>query len=310
MFLLEKNMVKTLPMMRWIGETKIDFIGKAIFFVAISIMVIALGLTATAKKKNEAFGIDFAGGQVQEYHFARPVDAEGLRTALKEAKVKDAVIQQFSDDPNKVIIRTSEETYDQVQAMFRAKYADNAFQAMRIEKVGPAVGQHLRKQAMWAMILALLGIMIYVGFRFKHVDFAAAGVIALIHDVVIAFGLTVMFGRQIDLLVITALLTIAGYSINDTIVIYDRVRENMAKMGKKMPLAQVINLSINQTLGRTLLTSFATMLVVVAFFFLGGEVLNTFSLTLIIGFMAGVYSTVYIVSPIVVWWQKLTKTSW
>ena len=112
------------------------------------------------------------------------------------------------------------------------------------------------------------------------------------------------------MLVITALLTIAGYSINDTIVIYDRVRENMAKMGKKVPLAQVINLSINQTLGRTILTSFATGLVVVSFLFKGGEVLNTFSLTLFIGFIAGVYSTVYIVSPIVVWWQKLTKTSW
>src|SRR3989338_4330462 len=142
------------------------------------------------------------------------------------------------------------------------------------------------------------GILIFVGFRFKHFDFAAAGIIALLHDVIVTFGILLMMGRQIDLLVVTALLTIAGYSINDTIVIYDRVRENMVKRNK-LSLAEIINDSINQTLGRTILTTLATMLVVVALFLYGGEVLNTFALCLIIGFVAGVYSTVFIASPLV-----------
>jgi preprotein translocase SecF subunit len=238
------------------------------------------------------------------------VSAEAVRKAIKDGGVADAIIQQYDKDPENVLIRTAEDSEVKVQAAFRKEFKDNKFETLRIEKVGPVVGKHLREQAMWAIFLSLVAIMIYLAFRFKHMDFAIAGVISLFHDVIIAMGVTVFLGRQIDLLVVTALLTVAGYSINDTIVIYDRVRENFAKTGKKGTLADVINLSINQTLGRTLLTSFVTMLVVVALFVLGGEVLNTFALTLLIGFTVGIYSTIMVVSPIVVLVQKFTKKSW
>ena len=161
----------------------------------------------------------------------------------------------------------------------------------------------LKRSAILAMIFALGGILTYVGFRFHHFDFATAGVIALLHDVIITLGILVLFGRQIDLLVVTALLTIAGYSINDTIIIYDRVRENTAK-SKKTPLADILNLSINQTLGRTILTTITTLLVVVSLYLWGGEILNTFALCLLIGFVAGTYSTIFIASPLVLAWQK------
>ncbi len=257
-------------------------------------------------KKDMAYGIDFAGGEVQEYRFDKPVSADLIRAALKDGNLNDAVIQQFDKTPETVIIRTSEDTYDQVVALFKKGIADNGFETMRVEKVGPVVGQALRERAIWAILLALGGILLYVGIRFKNFAFAVAGVVALLHDILIALGLSVMMGRQIDLLVVTALMTIAGYSINDTIVIFDRVRENALK-NRKMPFAEVINMSINQTLGRTLLTTFVTLLVVVSLFLFGGTVLNTFSLVMIIGFIFGVYSTVYIVAPLVLAFQKKQK---
>jgi SecD/SecF fusion protein len=310
MFMMEKRMIKSLPMLHIIGVPKIDFLKMAPLFIVLSLVVSFVGVGSILTKKNMAYGIDFSGGQVQQYRFEKPVSADLVRAAIKGAGVKDSIIQQYDKDPENVLVRTAEDSELKVQAAFRKEFPDNKFETLRIEKVGPVVGQHLRQQAMWAVLLSLLAIMIYLAFRFKHAEFAIAGIISLFHDVLIAMGLTVFFGRQIDLLVITALLTVAGYSINDTIVIYDRVRENFNKTGRKGTLAEVINLSINQTMGRTLLTTFVTMLVVLALFFLGGEVLNTFALTLIIGFTAGIYSTIMVVSPIVVLVQKFTKKSW
>ncbi len=164
-------------------------------------------------------------------------------------------------------------------------------------------GRHLKAKAVYALVWSLVGILIYVAFRFKHFNFAAAGVIALFHDVLVALGLLAITGRQIDLLSITAFLTIAGYSINDTIVIYDRVREN-SRLLRKASLFELINLSVNQTLGRTLLTSGVTLLVVISILFYGGEVLGNFAFTLLVGFISGVYSTVYIASPLVLAWSR------
>lgn len=303
-FLIEKNMIKSLPMMNWIRPTKVNFIGKAPIFIGLSIIILSVGLFSIYQKKDKAYGIDFSGGQLQEYRFEKPVSAEEIRTVIKAANVNDAIIQQFDKSPEEVIIRTNEDTFDAVSAAFKNAFKTNKAEVMRLEKVGPTVGKKLAEQAVWALVLALFGILIYIGFRFKHFDFATASVISLFHDVLIALGLTVLLGRQIDLLTVTALLTIAGYSINDTIVIYDRLRENTAKMGKKMTFAEVINLSVNQTLSRTLITTFTTMLVVVVMFMMGGEVLNSFCLTLLIGMVAGTYSTIYIVSPLVVWWRN------
>ncbi len=308
LFMLFHNlgMLKKIPMLNIFINKKIDFLSKSSVFIAFSCFLIGASVFTVVQKKDSAYGIDFAGGQIQEYKFTQPVSADHLRQVLKEKGVEDAVIQQFDQSPGVVLIRTSGDTYDKVSGGFKERFPENKFEVLRIEKVGPVVGKALRKAAVLAIVFALGGILIYVGFRFKHFDFATAGVIALLHDVFVTFGILIMMDRQIDLLVVTALLTIAGYSINDTIIIYDRVRENMVKMGR-LKLSEIINTSINQTLGRTILTTTATMLVVVALFVGGGEVLNTFALTLIIGFIIGSYSTIFIVSPLVLAWNSRKK---
>ncbi len=304
--LLNAKILKKLPMFQLFGNTKIDFVAKRYFCYALSLILIIGGMYIFFSKKDEAYGIDFAGGQLQEYRFEQPVETAELRSALEQAGVRDAVIQRFDQNPENIIIRTPEDTYQRVQDVFQKMAPENSFEILRIEKVGPVVGKLLREKAILAIVFALFGILIYVGFRFKHFDFAAAGVIALLHDVILTLGLVVALGRQVDLLVITALLTIAGYSINDTIVIYDRVRENMLKL-KKLSFREVLNASVNQSLGRTIITTITTLLVVVTLYLLGGEVLNTFALCLMIGFISGTYSTIFIATPLVLAWQKFIK---
>jgi len=305
-FMIEKQIVKSLPMMHIFTKPNFNFLNKKYICFAISAVLIVWGLVTLNAKKDAAYGIDFVGGQIQEFKFASPISADELREIFKQEKLGHAVIQTFANAPTNVIVRTPEDTHEQVLGILKTKMANNKFEVLRIEKVGPVVGKSLRTKAMWAIILAMLGMLIYVGFRFKHFDFAAAAVIAIFHDVLITLGLLVIMGRQVDLLVVTALMTVAGYSINDSIIIYDRVRENVPKARNKT-LAEIINDSINQTLGRSVLTTFVTLLSVLALFFVGGEVLNTFALVLIIGFIFGAYSTVYIVSPLFLAWHGKKK---
>ena len=294
---------KALPMLRLIKETKIDFIGKRRIFYAISLIVIVVGLIFYFKKGTSAYGIDFAGGQLQEYSFKNVVQIDEVRTVINAVGITDASIQQFKDNPKVVLIRTAEDKSQKITDKLKEKFPKEDIQVLRIERVGPVAGKHLKSKAIQAMIWALIGILIYVAFRFKHFNFAIAGVIALLHDILVALGFLAITGRQIDLLSVTAFLTIAGYSINDTIVIYDRVREN-ARLQRKMNLKELINLSVNQTLGRTILTSGVTLLVVVAIMIYGGEVLSNFAFTLFVGFISGVYSTVYIASPLVLFFSR------
>jgi SecD/SecF fusion protein len=296
----------SLPMLKLIKETKIDFIGKRKIFYVISCIVIIIGLFSYFKKGKEAFGIDFAGGQLQEYSFKDAPNLDSVRQILKEVGLGDASLQQFKDNPKVIMIRTSEDKNKELMAKFKASFPGQDIQILRIERVGPVAGRHLKVKATQALIWSLIGILVYVAFRFKHFNFAIAGVIALIHDVLVALGFLVVTNRPIDLLSVTAFLTIAGYSINDTIVIYDRVRENM-RLYRKLSLAELINLSVNQTLSRTILTSGVTLLVVLAMFLYGGEVLNNFAFALLVGFISGVYSTVFIASPLVLAWSRKSK---
>jgi preprotein translocase SecF subunit len=227
---------------------------------------------------------------------------EKVRAALKELNLADASLQGFPDQPGVVLIRTIEDKNSEITAKLKADFPDQDIQIMKVERVGPIAGAYLKKKAIKALIWSLIGILIYVAIRFRHFNFAAAGVIALFHDVLVALGALALTGRQIDLLSVTAFLTIAGYSINDTIVIYDRVRENTALL-RKPSLKELINLSVNQTLSRTLLTSGITLLTVVAILGYGGEVLSIFDFTLLVGFISGVYSTVFIASPLVLAWS-------
>jgi preprotein translocase subunit SecF len=191
---------------------------------------------------------------------------------------------------------------DAVKTWVKANTNAGPFVLLSAENVGPQVGADLQKKALWAVALSTLGMLVYIAFRFRSLPFGLGAVIATVHDILITVGLLALFGREFNLVVVAALLTLVGYSVNDTVVVYDRIRENQ-RTPKKEPLETIINRSINQTLSRTVLTSGATMLVVIALFVLGGEVLNTFALTLIIGIITGTYSSIYVASPVIVIWR-------
>ena len=191
-----------------------------------------------------------------------------------------------------------------VKEWVKANTTAGPFVLLSAESVGPQVGADLRKTALWAIATSILGMLIYIAWRFRSLPFGVGAVVALIHDTLITVGLLSLFGREFNLVVVAAILTLVGYSVNDTVVVYDRIRENQ-RSPKKEPLEPLINRSINQTLSRTVLTSGATMLVVLALFFLGGEVLHTFALTLIIGILIGTYSSIYVAAPIVVIWKNV-----
>ncbi len=311
--MLASGRLKGLPMAHLIRQTQIDFIKWRRVCYGASLLIIVLGGWAFVERGSQRYGVDFTGGLLQEYRFSHPLTADHLRTTLGKVGLGDATIQEFGA-PTEWLIRTPDDTEVEIQQTLtrtrEAIYADfgqaAAPELVRLDRVGPTVGKILRQKAWLAIAWSILGILIYVAFRFRHFDFGLAGVIALIHDVVVAAGLLCLTHRPIDLVIVAALLTIAGYSINDTIVLYDRVRENL-RLSRKVDLAQVINLSVNQTLGRTLLTSLTMIFQVLALFFFGGEVLHDFAFCLLVGFLSGVYSTVYIASAFVITWRRLFK---
>jgi SecD/SecF fusion protein len=299
--LCEQFDLAKLRFMQIIPETKIDFIGKRKICYAVSAVLIVIGMGIFLMRGEKNYSVDFSGGTLQQYIFNSPVKADEIRGALKSIGLGGASIQQYGN-PREVIIRTSEDASRKISALFRDRMKDNPFEVLRVETVGPAVGKNLRQNAVISLLLGLAGILVYVMFRF-NMKYAVAAVVALFHDVIIAVGALAITQRQFDLTIVAALLTIAGYSVNDTIVIFDRIRENL-RLVKKGSFAEVVNLSLNQTLSRTILTTGVTMLVVIALLLFGGEVLNGFAFCLCVGFVSGVYSTVYIATPLILSWQK------
>jgi SecD/SecF fusion protein len=300
-WLSNTKILANLKMLRLFGATKIDFIGKRKMFFVLSIVVVAIGMMIFFSKGNKAYGIDFTGGEFQQYRFKTRVSTEKIRTSLNALNMPDVGIQEFGKN-NEVIIKTHGEHSTDIEETLKKDFPDNA-QLTRVEKVGPSVGSQLRHKAVMALLWAIVGIAAYIWIRFKSVSYGVAGVVALFHDVFLAVGAMAITGRQIDLTIVAALLTIAGYSINDTIVIYDRIRE-LLRTTKKVSFADVINLAVNQTLARTILTSVTTIAVVICLFLFGGEVLNNFAFCLLVGFVSGVYSTVYIASPLLLAWHR------
>ncbi|MBN2452771.1 MAG: protein translocase subunit SecD [Candidatus Omnitrophica bacterium] len=297
------NLAK-LKFMQLFPPTNFDFISKRKICYAFSTILIIGGIAVFAMRGDKNFGVDFSGGTMEQLMFNKPVQMDVIRGVLRGLGQGDASIQQYGD-PREVIIRTQQNIATQLNNALANEIKDNSFQVMRVETVGPAVGRNLRQNALISLCLGLAGIAIYIMFRFD-MKYGIAGVVALIHDVVVAVGIMAITHRQFDLTVVAALLTIAGYSINDTVVIYDRIRENLRAV-KKGSFADIVNLTVNQMLGRTVLTTGVTMLAVVALLIFGGEVLNNFSFCIFVGFMTGVYSTVYIASPLVISWHgKLT----
>jgi SecD/SecF fusion protein len=288
-------------MLHLIGETRINFLRPRRICYLLSLLLIVGGIAYFGRLGNRAYGIDFTGGQIQQIHFLQPVPMEKIRQALAEIDLEDASLQQFGSS-NDIILRTSRDTVQMVKAKFQAAFPDN-FEVTRVEQVGPSVGKDLRRRAVQAIFWALVSISIYVGWRFRSWSFGIAGIVALLHDVLITVGALAITQRPMSLTLVAALLTIAGYSINDTIVIYDRIRE-LRRTLRKISFPDLINLAVNQTLSRTLLTSGVTGMTVLSLLFFGGEVLNDFAFALMVGFISGVYSTVYIASPLLLAWQK------
>ncbi len=291
--------VSKLPMLRLIRKPNINFINKRRVAYLVSAVVIGVGMVAFATVGDKNFGIDFTGGTIQQFRFEKPLSLDIARESLKEIGLGSSPIQQFGQD-REVIIRTFKDTSDSVITKFREVFKDNPFEIMRVEKVGPAIGKDLQEKAVWALIYAMIGICLYISVRFEF-KFAIAAIAALLHDLLVCIGAIALTGRELSLPIIAALLTVVGYSINDTIVVFDRIREGRRIM-KKSDYNTIINTSINQTLSRTVLTSFTTLLVVVALYTLGGEVINDFAFVLLVGVLVGTYSSVFIASPILVDW--------
>ena len=297
--LTKKFKMTRFPMLQFIGKSNINFIGRRKITYLISLVLIIAGVFSFVSRGSKNFGVDFTGGTIQQFRFQHPVSLDRARDSLLDVGLAGSPIQQFGGD-KEIIIRTFSDSSNIVESKFKEVFSDNPFQVMRVDKVGPAVGEDLRKKAIQALIFALIGICIYISFRFEF-RFAIAAIIALFHDVIISVGAIALTGREISLPVIAALLTIVGYSINDTIVVFDRIREDRRLM-RKADRKTIINTSINQTLSRTLLTSLTTLLVVLALYLLGGEVINDFAFVLLVGVLVGTYSSIFIASPVLIDW--------
>lgn len=295
---------KRLPMLKFIGDTKINFIGKRKFAYTLSILLIGIGLLTFAYRGQKNFGIDFTGGLLQEFEFSKPINADQIRQALKEIGLGSSCIQRIKDAKNRFLIRSYTNDDKAIENKFKEVFKENKFDIIRIEKVGPVAGEDLRRKGLMAIFVSLIGILIYVSFRFEF-KFAVAGIVALLHDTLFCLGALAITRRELSLPVLASLLTIIGYSINDTIVIFDRVREDL-KLYKKDTYENIINVSINQTLSRTFLTSLTTLFTVLCLFIFGGEVINDFAFVLLVGVIVGSYSTVFVASPLVVDWHKTT----
>lgn len=299
-FVLELRL-KRFPMFSLVPRSHIDFIKLKNVCLIISLFLVLAGLINFHRKGEDAYGIDFVGGQNLEYKITPEVDVSEIRALLAAEGFVDINIQEFQDIEGAIAIESKEDIAGPVFEILDREF--DSVDELRVATIGPRVGGVLRRRAISAIILSLLGILLFVAYRFKHFDFAFAAIIALFHDVLFSLGVMIFAGHQLSLLTVTALLTIAGYSINDTIVIYDRIREILPRM-QKANLSEVINTAINETISRTAITSLTTLLVVLSIFLLGGRALAGFSFTLLVGIVVGTYSSVFIASPLVLFFRK------
>jgi preprotein translocase subunit SecF len=294
-------------------DTNYDFLRWRWHAIALSTLVIVAGIALIATRGLK-LGVEFAGGTVVIERFDQPVSIQQVRAALEQKFGQNLSIQEFGDPSQRqVMIRVPQvgaeagaslgTTADAIEAALKEANLGN-FTRLGTEIVGPAVGRELTTKGIWATVLSLAGILAYISFRFQ-LSFATGAVVATIHDLLVTFAFLAFFGYDLTLNVIAALLTITGFSTNDTIVIFDRVRENLRGM-RRDSLDTVINVAINQTLGRTIITSGTALLSALALFFFGGDVLHGFAFTMVVGIITGTYSTVFIAAAIVSFWRGTT----
>ncbi|MCK5528952.1 MAG: protein translocase subunit SecD, partial [Kiritimatiellae bacterium] len=314
-----KKSEKTLKMLRIVKDTKIDFVSfrKICAVLSISVIVVTWGMMVVkgVDSPNKIFGVDFTGGAAITYTFDEAVEVGAIRDALDKAGIMDANIQYQQelekDGDAFLLIKASDVTVDgektaiAVDKCMTENFASAGFVIAQADEVGPQIGKELKSRAVWSIVMALLGIVIYVSFRFE-LGFAIGAIVALTHDVLITVGIYTLFGRQLSLPIIAALLTIVGYSVNDTIVVFDRIREDL-KLKRNMSFKDICNLSINQTLSRTILTSITTLITVVMLLVFGGGAIFDFALALCIGILVGTYSSIFVATPVVLFWYRNRK---
>jgi len=295
-----------------LGKTSFDFISKRYIAYAISAVLILSGVVALIQiaRGKANMGIDFAGGTSTQVKFERPVDLGAVREALGKHGIKDSEPQQFADGRS-IMVRLKRETgevagtAERVLSALRAEFGDNPLTVEASTEVGPAIGKELQQKALLAVAISLAGIVVYIAWRFEF-RFGVAATVATFHDVLAVLGVVFILNKEITLLIVTALLTIAGYSLTDTVVVYDRIRENL-RSRRKEQLGDIMNASINQVLGRTAMTSITVLLSTLALFLLGGEVLHDFAFALLIGIIVGTYSSWFVASPIIYEWRVRTE---
>ncbi len=302
-WLVDAGKVKRISMLHLISAQNINFLGKGFIACMCSLALLLAGAFAFYQRGERNFGVDFRGGDLITLSSPGKIDIGQVRGALRPIGLADASIQESSQVGRSYItIRTPLNTSDKVEKQVMQTLPAASFRVEGSERVGALVGGELAKNSLIALGLGILGILIFVTFRFE-LAFAVGAIVALLHDVFMTVGVFSLLGRELTLTMIGAVLTIAGYSINDTIVVYDRIREGLAS-GRRGTIEEIMNSSINQTLSRTILTSTVTLIPILCLFFFGGAVLRDFSLAIIIGVVVGTYSSIFIASPIVLWWTR------
>jgi preprotein translocase subunit SecF len=289
----------------------IDFVGKRKYWFIVSGLLISLAFGAfiyngIAHRKIMNFGIDFTGGTMVSLRFPSKISEADVRDVLVKYKLERSVVQRSGEKD--IYIRTEELDRDtRIKIVDDLKKKFGEVELLEADTIGPVIGKELRTQALWALLIASLAIIIYVSLRFEF-KYAVAALIALYHDALITTGIIALLWRNIETPFVAAILTIMGYSINDTIVIFDRIRENIKKYsGKKKKFSEIVNISVNETLARSINTVLTTIMVVLAVLFFGGETLKDFVLVLLIGFAVGAYSSIFLASPIVAVWESRKK---
>ncbi len=283
-------------------KTQIDFVGNRHKLFAVSGALVAVSL-ASILFKGFNYGIEFMGGSVIQLTYSTPQSIEQMRSDLAEAGKSEVGVQQFTGTETfslrmKAEGEGSAQATDELIAALERARPESKFRVDKKDFVGPAVGKHLYRQALLAILLSLAGIVVYVAFRFSNLIWGLAGITALGHDVIVLLGLYSLLGSEMNLVLVAAVLTLAGYSINDTIVIFDRMREKMRLM-RKEPLERIINESVNETLSRTFITAFTVFMAVMSLWLVGGSIIRDFAMGMTFGTIIGCYSTIAVASPLV-----------
>ena len=298
--------------MRFLTETNIDFLSMRRFGFVISGSFILAGIVSLLLQGGPLLSIDFTGGALAQIRFEEAPDIAKVRSALESLDVGIGEVQTFGT-PNEILIRlqlsqNAENLTTELKAALQAQFPGQSIDFRRVETVGPKIGSELKGKAFFAVFTAIIGILIYISIRFE-LKFAIGAIAALIHDVLITLGIFSIMNYEISLAIIAAFLTIVGYSLNDTIVVFDRVRENM-KLLKNIDHKTIFNKSINESLSRTIITSLTTFAVVFILYIAGGEVIRYFAFAMIVGVIVGTYSSIYVASPVVfLWQQRVTSQS-